>query len=75
MRLDPYVEARRRAFRDKRVLERVVGLAATRPIVMRRFTRRLGARAGVADLWVGAAGDTVPVRALFTPRHLAAFLF
>jgi len=75
LRLGPYVEARRLAFRDKRVLERVVGLAATRPIVMRRFTRRLGARAGVADLWVGAAGDTVPVRALFTPRHLAAFLF
>ena len=73
--LEPYAAARRRAFRDKRVLERVVGLAATRPSVMRRFTRGLGARQGVADLWVGAAGDTVPVRALFAPRHLAAFLF
>jgi len=74
-RLAPYAEARRRAFRDKWVLERVVGLAATRPAVMRRFTQRLGRRTGVADLWVGAAGDTVPVRALFSPRHLAAFLF
>lgn len=72
--LRPYIEARARTFRDKRVLERVVGLAATHPAMMRRFTRRLGAREGVADLWVGAAGDTVPVRALFAPRHLAAFL-
>jgi flavin-dependent dehydrogenase len=74
-RLAPYVAARRRAFRDKWLLERIVGLAATRPAVMRRFTRRLGRRAGVADLWVGAAGDTVPVRALLAPRHLAAFLW
>jgi hypothetical protein len=41
---------------------------------MRRFTRRLAARRGVADLWVGAAGDSVPVRALFAPRHLAALI-
>lgn len=73
--LRPYAAARRQAFRDKAVLERVVGFSATRPAVMRRFTGRLGARPGVADLWVGAAGDTVPVRALFAPRHLAAFLF
>jgi flavin-dependent dehydrogenase len=72
-RLAPYARARRRAFRDKWLLERIVGLAATRPAVMRRFTGRLGERAGVADLWVGAAGDSVPVRALFAPRHLAAF--
>lgn len=74
-RLAPYVAARRRAFRDKWLLERIVGLAATRPAVMRCFTRRLGTRTGVADLWVGAAGDTVPVRALLAPRHLAAFLW
>ena len=74
-RLAPYAAARRKAFRDKWLLERIVGLAATRPAVMRRFTRRLGRRAGVADLWVGAAGDTVPVRALLAPRHLAAFLW
>jgi flavin-dependent dehydrogenase len=73
-RLAPYARSRRRAFRDKWLLERIVGLAATRPAVMRRFTRRLGRRAGVADLWVGAAGDSVPVRALFAPRHLAAFI-
>ncbi|MBI1723266.1 MAG: hypothetical protein HYR48_05090, partial [Gemmatimonadetes bacterium] len=72
--LRPYTLARRRAFFSKWVLERVVGLGATRPALMRRFTRHLSRRTAVADLWVGAAGDSVPVRALFAPRHLAAFV-
>jgi geranylgeranyl reductase family protein len=72
--LAPYVAARRRAFAGKWVLERLVGRAAVHPVLMRRFTRRLARRGDVADLWVGAAGDTVPVRALFAPRHLAALV-
>jgi flavin-dependent dehydrogenase len=72
--LAPYAAARRRAFAGKWLLERIVGLGATRPALMRRFTHRLAAHAAVADLWVGAAGDTVPVRALFAPRHLAPLL-
>ncbi len=72
--LAPYAAARRREFLGKWILERVVGLAATRPLLMRRFTHRLATRTHVADLWVGAAGDTVPVRALFTPRHLMALV-
>ncbi len=72
--LRPYAAARRRAFMGKWVLERVVGLGATRPMLMRRFTRQLARKTHIADLWVGAAGDTVPVRALFAPRHLLAFV-
>ncbi len=72
--LHPYVAMRRRAFLGKWILERVVGLGATRPALMRRFTRQLARRTHVADLWVGAAGDTVPVRTLFAPRHLMAFV-
>jgi len=72
--LEPYAAARGRVFHDKRVLERIAGLSATRPVLMRRFTRRLASRPGVADLWVGAAGGRVPVRTLFSPRHLAALL-
>ncbi|MBI4541550.1 MAG: FAD-dependent monooxygenase [Gemmatimonadetes bacterium] len=72
--LRPYAFARRRAFLGKWVLERIVGLGATLPLVMRGFTRRLARRAHVVDLWVGAAGDSVPVRTLFAPRHLAAFV-
>ncbi|HEY2807079.1 MAG TPA: NAD(P)/FAD-dependent oxidoreductase, partial [Gemmatimonadales bacterium] len=49
--LRPYVAARRRAFFGKWVLERVVGLGATRPGLMRRFTRQLARRSHIADLW------------------------
>jgi geranylgeranyl reductase family protein len=72
--LAPYQAARREAFLGKWVLERVVGLGATRPALMRRFTRQLARRSDITDLWVGAAGDSVPVRALFAPRHLLAFV-
>lgn len=72
--LRSYAAARRRTFLSKWVLERVVALGATRPALMRRFTRQLARRTGVADLWVGAAGDSVPVGALFRPRSLAALV-
>jgi flavin-dependent dehydrogenase len=72
--LRPYARARRAAFMGKWVLERVVGLGATRPALMRRFTSRLARRQRVADLWVGAAGDHVPVRTLFAPRQLLALV-
>ena len=72
--LAPYVTARRQAFLGKWVLERLVGLGATQPALMRRFTRQLARRSDIADLWVGAAGDSVPVRALFAPRHLMALV-
>jgi geranylgeranyl reductase family protein len=72
--LAPYVAARRQRFAGKWVLERVVGLGAVRPRLMRRFTSRLARHPAVTDLWVGAAGDSVPVRALFAPRRLAALV-
>jgi len=42
--------------------------------VMRHFARRLARRPAVAALWVGAAGDYVPVTALLAPHSLAALL-
>jgi len=72
--LAPYAAAHRRAFAGKRVLERIAGLSAVHPVLMRRFTHRLARRPAVAHLWVGAAGDSVPVRALFQPRRLAALV-
>jgi flavin-dependent dehydrogenase len=72
--LRPYRRARRRAFLGKWVFERLVGLAATRPALMRRFVHRTAKRPRYADLWVGAAGDYVPFRALCAPRALAALI-
>ena len=70
--LAPYRSARRRAFLGKWIFERVVGLAATRPALMRRWVHRMRGRQRCADLWVGAAGDYVPLRALCAPRAVAA---
>jgi len=72
--LRPYGRARRRTFLRKWIFERLVGLAATRPGVMRRYVRRMSGRPRYADLWVGAAGDYVPLGALCAPRALAALL-
>jgi geranylgeranyl reductase family protein len=72
--LAPYRRARRRAFLGKWIFERLVGLAATRPAVMRRYVHRMARRPCYADLWVGAAGDYVPLRALCAPRALAALI-
>ncbi len=72
--LRPYGRARRRAFLGKWALERIAGLAATRPALMRRFAGRLASRQAYADLWIGAAGDYVPFGALLRPRALAALI-
>jgi len=72
--LQPYRLARRRAFLGKWVFERLAALSATRPVLMRRFARRLARHPAVAALWVGAAGDYVPLGALLAPRALAPLL-
>ncbi len=72
--LRPYQAARRRAFFGKWAFERLAALSATRPALMRRFTRRLARRPAVADMWVGVAGDYVSPVALLAPRALAALI-
>ncbi len=72
--LRPYRLARRRAFLSKWTFERVVGLSVTHPAVMRPFVRRMARRPDQADLWVGVAGDYVPLRSLVAPRSLAALI-
>ncbi len=72
--LRPYRAARRRTFLGKWAFERLVGLAATRPAVMRRWVHRMRRRPRYAALWVGAAGDYVPLRALCAPGALAALI-
>ena len=72
--LRPYRAARRHAFLGKWAFERLAALSATRPPLMRRFTRRLARRPAYADLWVGVAGDYVSPGALLAPRALAALI-
>ncbi|MGH7700879.1 MAG: NAD(P)/FAD-dependent oxidoreductase [Gemmatimonadales bacterium] len=73
--LAPYRRARRREFSGKWVLERLVGLGTGWAPLGERVVRRLARRPELADLFVGAAGNVVPARAVLTPRVLAALLW
>ena len=65
--LAPYDAARRRAFRGKWIVERLVSWAVARPAVMNHVAHRLGIRAGLADLLVGVTGDFVPPSHVLRP--------
>lgn len=73
--LAPYRRARRRAFAGKWLLERAIGLGVGWPALTVRVVRRLAARPELADLMVGAAGNIVAARRVFTPSVLARLLW
>jgi flavin-dependent dehydrogenase len=68
--LAPYDRARSRAFRGKWLFEKLVSGAIARPAVFDRFAGRIARRQHLADLFIGVAGDFVPVSRLFRPRNL-----
>ena len=73
--LAAYDAERRRAFRGKWVVERLIGLAVGWPPFMNRAARVLSRRGDMADLLVGVAGDFVPPREVLRPSYLFALLF
>ena len=73
--LQPYAQARRRAFAGKWVLERLIGLGVGWPALANRVIGRLAQRPDLGDLVVGATGNFVPVRAVLAPRTLARLLW
>jgi flavin-dependent dehydrogenase len=62
-----YDRDRLRVFGGKWLLERVIGLAVSRPRVLDHVARRLARRPDLADLLVGATGDFVPARRVLNP--------
>ncbi len=65
--LAPYDAARRRAFRGKWIVERVIGLAVGSPALFDHIAQRLAARPRLAHLLVGVAGDFVPPSVVLRP--------
>jgi flavin-dependent dehydrogenase len=65
-----YERERRRAFRGKWVVERLIALAVARPALINRAASVLSRRRDMADLLVGVAGDFVPPAAVLNPRYL-----
>ena len=73
--LRPYVEARRRTFLGKWLLERLIGVGVGWPALTDRVVGRLARRPALADLLVSAAGNTVPVRRVLAPSVLAQLIW
>lgn len=72
-RLQPYLAARRRAFRGKWAVERLIGWAVEAPALFDRALQRLE-RAGHAHTLVGVTGNFVPPRAILNLRVLSALV-
>jgi geranylgeranyl reductase family protein len=68
--LAPYDRARRRAFRGKWRVERLIGFAVSRPALLDHVAARLARRRSMADLLVGVTGDFVPPAAVLRPGFL-----
>ena len=68
--LSAYDAARRREFRGKWMVERMIALSVARPALINRAARVLSARRDMADLLVGVAGDFVPPAEVLNPRYL-----
>lgn len=73
--LAPYRRARRAVFGSKWALERMIGLWVGWPALANRVVDRLARRTGLADLFVGATGGSVPAGAALSPRTLVHALW
>ncbi|HEV8263527.1 MAG TPA: NAD(P)/FAD-dependent oxidoreductase [Gemmatimonadales bacterium] len=73
--LRPYARARHREFAGKWLLERLIGLGVGWPALVERVVARLARRPDLADLLVGATGNSIPARAVLTPGVLARLLW
>lgn len=68
--LRDYDRERRAEFRDKWMVERLIGSAIGFAPAINYFARVLEARKDMADLLVGVTGDFVPAREVLRPRYL-----
>jgi len=75
MPLQSYERARRRAFRGKWLLERLIALGVGSPALTDRVVARLARRPDLADLLVSVTGNLLPARRVFAPSVLARLLW
>lgn len=68
--LAPYDAARRREFRGRWLLERLVSWAVAHPRVFDWAAGRLAAKPDLADLLVGVTGDLIPASQLLRPSYV-----
>jgi flavin-dependent dehydrogenase len=69
-----YERTRRREFRGKWWVERLIGVGVASSPIVNRAARALAARKHLADLLVGVTGDFVPAREVLRLSYLAQLL-
>lgn len=72
--LKAYDAARLAEFRNKWLVERVIGAAVSSPMLMNHAARVLGSRRDLADILIGVTGDFVPASTVLKPSFLLHFL-
>ena len=65
--LQVYDQARRRDFRGKWLVERIIAWAVGHPLALNHVARRLKSKPELADLLVGVTGDFVPPSQVLRP--------
>jgi menaquinone-9 beta-reductase len=68
--LAAYDGERRRAFRGKWLVERVIAAVVANPWLINRAARTLSRRRDMADLLIGVTGDFVPAREIVNARYV-----
>ena len=68
--LAAYDGARRRAFRGKWLVERVIAAVVANPWLINRAAQTLSRRRDMADLLIGVTGDFVPAREIVNARYV-----
>lgn len=68
--LAAYDGERRRAFRGKWIVERVIAAVVANPWLINRAARTLERRRDMADLLIGVTGDFVPAREIVNARYV-----
>jgi flavin-dependent dehydrogenase len=68
--LVPYDVARRREFRGKWAVERIVSWAVAHPRVFNHVAKRLARKPALADILVGVTGDFVPASRVLRPSYV-----
>jgi flavin-dependent dehydrogenase len=68
--LAAYEVARRRAFRGKWIVERVIAAVVANPWLINRAARTLSRRRDMADLLIGVTGDFVPAREIVNAKYV-----
>jgi geranylgeranyl reductase family protein len=68
--LAAYDDTRRRVFRGKWIVERVIAAIVANPWLINRAARTLSRRRDMADLLIGVTGDFVPAREIVNARYV-----